>query len=106
MGRSDGEKIRVESVRRGRNVASEPARRYSIDLETLLSAHREARSEAREVVGYYHSHPGSPAVPSPHDRDHAWDGSRHLIVGRRGEALEIRCWFFDSEPREEVIRPC
>ncbi|MDX1631256.1 MAG: M67 family metallopeptidase [Thermoanaerobaculia bacterium] len=106
IGCAEGAKLRVESVRPGRNLADDPTRRYTIDPKILFEAHRTARDRGGEVLGYYHSHPSSPAVPSAEDRDGAWAGARHLIVGVREGVTEIRCWLFDSEPREEEILPC
>src|SRR4051812_35963192 len=37
----------------------------------VLKAESYARERKCEVVGYYHSHPNAPAVPSQYDLDHA-----------------------------------
>src|SRR6476660_9779925 len=37
----------------------------------VLKAERYAREKRLDVVGYYHSHPNAPAVPSQYDLDHA-----------------------------------
>lgn len=67
--------------------------RYLIGPETVLLADRAARAEGLEIVGYYHSHPDRPAVPSAFDREHAWAGASYLIVPvAGGEAGPVRSW--------------
>jgi [CysO sulfur-carrier protein]-S-L-cysteine hydrolase len=57
---------RVEESVRTRNVrASEKA--YLIDPVEHLAVMKRVRAEGRAVLGAYHSHPRSPAVPSPTD---------------------------------------
>ena len=57
---------RVEESVRTRNVrASRTA--YLIDPAEHLAVMKRVRAEGRAVVGAYHSHPRSPAVPSPTD---------------------------------------
>ena len=44
-------------------------------------ARREIRSSKRlEVVGFYHSHPDHPAVPSGYDLEHAWPVYSYVVV--------------------------
>ena len=90
----------VDTAMPAENVAAGDRRsRYDIDARALLRAHREARETGREVVGYYHSHPLHPAVPSARDREHAWPGVGYLIVAvdPGGAAAEIRCWRLDGD---------
>jgi proteasome lid subunit RPN8/RPN11 len=67
--------------------------RFLITPERVLEVHREARRLGLEVLGYYHSHPDHPAVPSEYDREHAWPGMSYVIVSvRAGQAAETRSW--------------
>ena len=75
-----GKDRRVERVVTADNVAAERTRRYAIAPETLLAVHKEAREAARDVVGYYHSHPEGQAHPSAFDLRHAWPETSYLIV--------------------------
>jgi proteasome lid subunit RPN8/RPN11 len=85
-----------------------PTDRYALAPETLLAAQKQARADGLDLVGYYHSHPGSAAVPSAFDREHAWPGVSYLIVSvQGGRAEEARSWrladdreSFDEEPLE------
>lgn len=49
-----------------RNVLAHPSR-YQIDPRDHIDVRRRLRGTGRAVVGAYHSHPRSPAVPSPRD---------------------------------------
>jgi proteasome lid subunit RPN8/RPN11 len=64
---------------RARNLEAK-ATRYLIDPDDHFGAIRAARAEDREVIGAYHSHPSSAAVPSPTDIAEANSGSDFLYV--------------------------
>jgi proteasome lid subunit RPN8/RPN11 len=73
----------IEEARAARNVAADPHRRFEIDPQALIDAHRSARAGGAQVLGYYHSHPLGEATPSPTDqRMAARDGSVWVIVGQ------------------------
>lgn len=80
--------------------------RYVIEPETVLQAHRQARELELDILGYYHSHPDHPAVPSEFDREHAWPGMSYLITAvEKGRVADTRSWRlrddrsgFDEEP--------
>lgn len=84
--------------------------RYVIHPETVLEAQKQARAAGLDIVGYYHSHPDHPAVPSEFDREHAWPGMSYVIVSvRKGKIAETRSWRladdrgrFDEESLEET----
>ena len=72
---------------------TERGRRYLIEAADVLSLERRASALDLEVIGYYHSHPDAPALPSETDREHAWPSYVYLIVSasRRGCA-SWRAW--------------
>jgi proteasome lid subunit RPN8/RPN11 len=82
------------------NVASEPLRSYEVSPADHIAQIRRCRDAATaegaglQVVGVYHSHPHSAAVPSPTDLDQAYQEYVYLIVGPAGDsaALEIRAY--------------
>lgn len=83
----------VHEVVAASNVSEEDRqRRYVIDPAALLATHRHARQTGRAVVGYYHSHPGRPAVPSERDRRFAWPGVCYLIAGGAPPEIALRAW--------------
>ena len=67
------------------NVAADPRRRFEIDPQALVDAHRAARADGPDVIGYYHSHPAGPSGPSAVDRAMASaDGKIWAIVVEGG----------------------
>jgi proteasome lid subunit RPN8/RPN11 len=76
------------------NVIGERARdRYLVDPKDQFKAEKQAREQGLEVLGFYHSHPGHPPVPSSTDQELSWQGYQYLIVGIQPEAEPVwRCW--------------
>ena len=77
------------------NAREESAKRnrFLITPEELMRGEQYARSRDLEVVGFYHSHPDSPAVPSKYDLEHAWPTYSYIIVSTRpGEATDLFSW--------------
>jgi len=71
----------VVAAARTRNSAGDPTRRFEIDPQEHVDARREARGRGLAVLGFYHSHPRSPAVPSPTDLAEAsYPDHLYLIV--------------------------
>ncbi|MDR4898467.1 M67 family metallopeptidase [Yersinia kristensenii] len=54
--------------------------RFVITADDYLRAERTARVKGIEVVGFYHSHPDHPAIPSEYDREHALPFYAYIIV--------------------------
>ena len=59
--------------------------RFLIRPQELLQGESYARQKGLDVVGFYHSHPDSPAVPSGYDLDHAWPTYSYIIVSTASE---------------------
>jgi proteasome lid subunit RPN8/RPN11 len=81
------------------NAREESARRnrFLITPEELMRGERYARSRELEVVGFYHSHPDSPAVPSRYDLEHAWPTYSYIIVSTsEGQSGDLFSW--EQEP--------
>lgn len=83
-------------------------RRFLIGPADVMSLERRARASGLEVLGYYHSHPDGPALPSVYDQEHAWPWYVHLIVSvRLGSATGARAWRLAAESQIlEPIRLC
>ena len=81
------------------NAREESAKRnrFLITPEELMRGERYARSRNLEVVGFYHSHPDSPAVPSQYDLEHAWPTYSYIIVSTSADrANDLFSW--EQEP--------
>jgi len=64
----------------------------------LMRAERAAREKKLDVVGYYHSHPDHPAVPSQFDLDHALPVWSYIIVSvRAGKAIDVFSWQMEDD---------
>ena len=81
------------------NAREESAKRnrFLITPEELMKGERYARAHDLEVVGFYHSHPDSPAVPSQYDLEHAWPTYSYIIVSTSADrATDLFSW--EQEP--------
>lgn len=82
------------------NAREESAKRnrFLIQPEELLRGERYARDHQMEVVGFYHSHPDSPAIPSRYDLEHAWPTYSYIIVSTSAnQANELYSWEQESD---------
>ena len=57
-----------------------PRNRFSISPEDFRAAEKAARERGLELIGWYHSHPDHPPLPSEYDREHAWPWYSYIIV--------------------------
>jgi proteasome lid subunit RPN8/RPN11 len=74
------------------------SRRFRVDSKQLLEVERLARRLGAAVVGFYHSHPDSPAKPSQYDLEHAWEAYSYLIMEvNSGKVSGYRSWTLDTE---------
>jgi proteasome lid subunit RPN8/RPN11 len=77
------------------NAREESAKRnrFLITPEELIRGERYATTKQLEVVGFYHSHPDHPAIPSEYDREHAWPTYSYLVVSvDAGRVGDLRSW--------------
>jgi proteasome lid subunit RPN8/RPN11 len=73
-----------------------------------MRVERYAATKELDVIGFYHSHPDHPAVPSQYDLVHAWPVYSYVII--RVEAAipgELRSWELETDRskfnEEEVL---
>ena len=77
-----------------RNAADQPSRRYLIDPTDHFTVIREARAKSLDVIGAYHSHPRSRALPSETDRRDGFAGFLFLIAGLAVDPPELTGWIW------------
>ena len=88
-----GESGRITDARAAANVHPSPHTHFEIDPQALIDAHRAARAGGPQVLGYYHSHPHGPAVPSATDRaEAAGDGRVWAIIAADDPQADVRFW--------------
>ena len=77
------------------NVAADPVRQYEIPPAEYVAQIRRCRTLSAEtgrrhdVIGAYHSHPGSAPMPSPTDLEEAFGEFVFVIAGPVTDAGEI-----------------
>jgi proteasome lid subunit RPN8/RPN11 len=72
--------------------------RYSIDPQDIFTAQKRARELDLDIIGFFHSHPDYPAIPSTCDRTQAWEVYSYPIVSViNGKVREIKSWVLDSD---------
>lgn len=82
FGRDAGGAVHVAAALPLANRAALPATAFRIDPADLVTARRRAAPDG-DLIGFFHSHPASPAEPSASDLREAagWPGYLHAIVG-------------------------
>ncbi len=92
----------VLEAARTANLSSDP-NRFEIDPADHIRLRRAARSRGLDVVGFYHSHPHSAAVPSERDRREAlYPGYLYAIVSLLHEPAQVRLYRLEDAEFREV----
>lgn len=70
--------------------------RYLIPSQAIFQAQKDARVRQLEIIGFFHSHPDAPAIPSECDRSLAWEIYSYPIVSViQGKVEAIASWVLD-----------
>ncbi len=91
---------------RARNLSDNP-KRFVLDPADHIQARRAARDEDLDVLGFYHSHPMSPAAPSETDlAEVTYTDAVHLIVGMLEGVAEARLFRLTNDAAAEEPLRC
>ena len=72
--------------------------RYVIPPQEIFRAQKRGRDLDLEIIGFFHSHPDYPAIPSECDRVQAWEIYSYPIVSViQGQSIEIKSWVLDKD---------
>ena len=72
---------------------AEQYHRYAMTPQDWMRLEDEADELGLSLIGYYHSHPDSPAIPSEYDREHALPNFVYLITSvMMAQATDMRVW--------------
>lgn len=102
LGRVEDGGVAVLDIRPVQNVFAkeEQHHRYAMTPADWARLEDEADARGLGLVGYFHSHPDSPAVPSEYDRVHALPNFVYIIASVvAARAAEARAWRL-AETRE------
>ncbi|MCB9454133.1 MAG: M67 family metallopeptidase [Anaerolineaceae bacterium] len=100
LGEIQGKHVYLRNVIQIENVFTEAEQyhRYIMTPADFIRLEDEAEAQGLSLVGYYHSHPNAPAVPSRFDRDHAWPNFIYLITSVvNGQAVHSRGWRLQAD---------
>lgn len=94
----------VTESHRVSNVAPDPRRRYALDPEATLAVVEAIEAAGDDVVGFYHSHPESPARPSTTDCDEAtWTDHVYVILSPAEDDLSAWRWTGEAFESLDVV---
>jgi len=86
--------IQVENV----FAVEEQHHRYAMTPQDWIRLEDQADERGMSLIGYYHSHPDSPAVPSEYDREHALPNFVYIITSvAMGRAADMRAWRLEAD---------
>ncbi len=107
IGRAEPDQHEVLEFRPMRNVITDrPWDRYALDPLEQLRVQKDAEARGLEIIGFAHSHPDHPPVPSRFDEEHAWDFYSYIVASiQQGKLVAARSWrlidgTFSEEPLE------
>ncbi len=95
LGTINGTDIHISDTIQIENVFAEEEQyhRYAMTPQDWMKLEDEADERGLTLVGYYHSHPDSPAIPSIYDRDHALPNFIYIITSvQNAQAVDMRVW--------------
>ncbi|HEY2149486.1 MAG TPA: M67 family metallopeptidase [Vicinamibacterales bacterium] len=98
-----GAGLAVAEAVRARNIASDPATRFTVEPGDHIKARRAARASGLEVIGFYHSHPRTAAMPSETDiAENSYPGVIHAIVSLAAAVPVVEMFRFSATGYEKL----
>lgn len=95
IGTQQGQERTVTEIRIVENVfeTEEQYHRYLMEQGAFQQAEDYADEKGLTLLGYFHSHPDHPAIPSEYDRVHALPNFLYLILSiRNAQWAESLAW--------------
>lgn len=95
LGTVDGDSVQISDVIAIENVfeTEEQFHRYAMTPADWMRMEDEADARGLALLGYFHSHPDHPAIPSEYDRVHALPNFIYIIVSvQGGQPADTRVW--------------
>jgi proteasome lid subunit RPN8/RPN11 len=95
LGAAAADRVAIADIVPVENVfeAEEQYHRYAMTPLDWAKLEDEADARGLTLVGYFHSHPDSAAIPSIYDRDHALPNFTYIITQvNDAKAVDMRVW--------------
>jgi len=108
VGREGSDDRTITESHRAENIADERRHeRYLIDEKKLIEVIKTVRGKDVDVIGFYHSHPDYPSMPSGFDTETAaWPGYSYLIASVEKDGVaSVRSWTMPDGGTEFVEEP-
>jgi proteasome lid subunit RPN8/RPN11 len=100
LGKREGENVYIHDVIAVENVfeSAEQYHRYAMTPQNWATMEDQADERGLSLVGYYHSHPNAPAIPSEFDRVHALPNFVYIITSvLNGKSSDQRVWLLKDD---------
>ncbi len=100
LGQVDAKVVTIEDIIQVENVFAEEEQhhRYAMTPQDWIRLEDEADERGLSLIGYYHSHPDSPAIPSEYDREHALPNFVYIITSvMMARAEDMRVWLLRAD---------
>lgn len=87
----------IDAISTADEVNRTKTSRYNIFPQDILQAQKRGQDLDLNIVGFFHSHPNSLAIPSICDRDRAWCVYSYPIVSViGGKVSDLKSWVLDD----------
>lgn len=103
LGTKQGDETLLQDVIQVENTfeSEEQYHRYAMTPQNWMKMEDEADARNFTLVGYYHSHPNHPAIPSEYDREHALPNFIYIITSvMEGTAADQLAWELSQDRSE------
>ena len=100
LGRVAADKVTISEIIQVENTfaVEEQHHRYAMTPQDWMRLEDQADERSLSLVGYYHSHPDSPAIPSEYDREHALPNFIYIITAvMMARARDMRVWLLRAD---------
>ena len=97
----------IEEIKRVENSwedAKVKHRRFKITSQDYLHLEKYGKSQGLALLGFYHTHPDHPPIPSETDLMYAWPVFSYCILSvHKGVAKEMRSYVLLNEPTQSNL---
>ncbi len=102
FGKTEGQNGIVKEIFLAKNIENSPVN-FTISNEQLIECYKMAEEKKLDVIGIFHSHPSSDAIPSNTDRKFMETNPVVWIIFS-GISEEFKAYVLDSEVKEISIQ--